>query len=160
MTSTVAKLPAPIRNYVRAFDLACLAQWRDGRIGVTRDPDGAECAWWCEAVLAGPLARAVRSGEAVPAAAARLGIAITDHATVKARASQAVARIEAALAQAEAGGGLKFFNSEYRRRRQAARERGQGFPTYNQVRAKLGRAIAGVAAGSLDRSLVAAVFES
>ncbi len=158
--TTISKLPSPILNYVGAFDLACIARTRDARFYVTRNPAGAESAWWCEAVLAGALARAVRSGEDVPVAAARLGIAISDHATVARRASAAVARIEAALQQAEAGGDMKFFNTEYRRRRQAARRRGQGFITYNRARARLGEAIAGAAAtGTLDRTLVAAVFE-
>jgi hypothetical protein len=50
----VAPLSHSARDYVRAFDLTCIDLWRDGRLGVSRNPTGAEQAWWC---LAKPPAR-------------------------------------------------------------------------------------------------------
>jgi hypothetical protein len=71
-----------------------------------------------EAVKAGPVIRAARrhSGD-IPAAARPLGVALTDHATVLARAKAPVARIEAGIAGAQRSGVLHEFNQEYRRRR-------------------------------------------
>jgi hypothetical protein len=49
----VAPLSHSARDYVRAFDLTCIALWRDGRLGVSRNPTGAEEAWWCPAMADG-----------------------------------------------------------------------------------------------------------
>jgi hypothetical protein len=46
----VAPLSHSARDYVRAFDLTCIALWRDGSLGVSRNPTGAEEAWWCPAM--------------------------------------------------------------------------------------------------------------
>ena len=45
----IAPLPHSARDYVRAFDLMAICQWRDGRLGVSGNPAGAEAAWWCPA---------------------------------------------------------------------------------------------------------------
>jgi hypothetical protein len=63
-----------------------------------------------------------RYGGDISAAARALGVALTDHATVLARAKAAVAKIEAGMAWAQRSGVLHEFNQEYRRRRLAARE--------------------------------------
>ena len=60
--------------------------------------------------------RPSHSGD-IPATACALGIALTDHATVLARAKHAVAKIEAGMAWAQRTGALHEFNQEYRRRR-------------------------------------------
>jgi hypothetical protein len=77
------------------------------------------------------------------------------------RASSSVARIDAALSEAQRRGLMKFFNGEYRRRRAAASTRGHGFMTYERARARLRRAIAGViaAGGVIGASLVVQAFE-
>jgi hypothetical protein len=77
------------------------------------------------------------------------------------RAGASVARIDAAFAEAQRCGTMKFFNAEYRRRREAASARGRGFITYERARARLRRAVAGViaAGGVISTSLVAEVFE-
>jgi hypothetical protein len=147
--------------YIGAFDLAAVCRYRDGRIGVKRDPAGAQAAWWCEAVKAGPVIRAARrhSGD-IPAAARALGIALTDHATVLARATAAVARIEAGMAWAQRNGVLSEFNREYRRRRLAAAARGERFMGYAQAKARLRRAITNVAAtGNAPVAIVWEVFD-
>jgi hypothetical protein len=57
----VAPLSHSARDYVRAFDLTWIALWRDGRLGVSRNPKGAEAAWWCPAKAAGALVRAANA---------------------------------------------------------------------------------------------------
>jgi hypothetical protein len=67
----VAPLSHSARDYVRAFDLTCIALWRDGRLGVSRNPTGAEEAWWCPAKAAGAIVRAANAnGRDVAAGAA------------------------------------------------------------------------------------------
>jgi hypothetical protein len=76
----VAPLSRNGRDYVRAFDLTCIALWRDGLLGVSRNPTGAEAAWWCSAKAAGKVVRAANAnGKDVIAAAARLHTPLTDH---------------------------------------------------------------------------------
>jgi hypothetical protein len=62
------------RNYVRAFDLTCIALWRDARLGVSRNPTGAREACWCPAKAAGAIIRAANAnGKDVIAAATARG---------------------------------------------------------------------------------------
>ena len=103
----VAPLSHSARDYVRAFDLMrCL--WRDGRLGVSRNPKGAGQAWWCPAKAAGALVGAAnangRTWPKLPLGCIRL----TDHATVAERATEARAlrRLRKAVAGAAANGGL------------------------------------------------------
>jgi hypothetical protein len=147
------------RDYVRAFDLTCIALWRDGRLGVSRNPTGADQAWWCPAKAAGALVRAAEAnGKDVAQAAARLKTPLTDHATVAQRATEAVDRIDCTLNAARLRGDLVFFNGAYKARRQAAQAAGRGFMSYGVA---LRKAIASVAAngGAVTRSLMASVFD-
>jgi hypothetical protein len=76
----VAPLSHSARDYVRAFGLTCIALWRDGRLGVSRNPAGAEAAWWCPAKPTGKIVRAANAnGKDVIAAAARLHTPLTPH---------------------------------------------------------------------------------
>ena len=105
----VAPLSHSARDYVRAFDLTCIALWRDGRLGVSRNPNGAEQAWWCPAKAAGELVRTTNTnGRDVAQAAARLHTPLTDHATVAERATEARAlrRLRKAVAGAAANRGV------------------------------------------------------
>jgi hypothetical protein len=79
MDATIAPLPRAVMDYIVAFDLVAVCRYRDGRLGVTRNPPGAAAAWWCEAAKARPVIRAARrhTGEA---AARALRVALTDHA--------------------------------------------------------------------------------
>ena len=75
----------------------------------------------------GPVIRAARRHRSdIPVAARALGTALTDHATVLARAKAAVARIEAGMAWAQTSGVPHEFNQEYRRRRLEAHGRASG----------------------------------
>jgi hypothetical protein len=105
----VAPLSHSARDYVRAFDLTRIALWRDGRLGVFRNPTGADQAWWCPAKAAGVLVRAANAnGRDVAQAAARPHTPLTDHATVAERATEArvLRRLRKAVAGAAANGGL------------------------------------------------------
>ena len=86
-----------------------------------------------------------QSGD-IPAVAGALDVALTHHATVRARAKAAHGRIEAGMAWAQRTGVLQEFNQEYRRRRLEALGRGERFMGYAQATARLRRAIIKVAA--------------
>jgi hypothetical protein len=86
-----------------------------------------------------------------------LGIVVTDHATVLARAGAALARLARGSSQAHRAGDLGFLNREFRQRRLQAQAEGRPFPPYSAARARLQRALVAVAAG--DRpGIVARVF--
>ncbi len=160
--ATIPPLPRGVSAYVAAFDLASIAITRYHRLVVTRNPSGAEAAWWCEAKHASRLVRHARKlGGDVEGAARELRVTATVHHVAVQRAAASVARIDAALAQAQRCGAMKFFNAEYRRRREAASAIGRGFMTYGRARARLRQAVAGViaAGGAISASLVAQVFE-
>jgi hypothetical protein len=94
----IPSLTRAVADHVRAFDLVAICAYRDGRIGVSRNPAGAAAAWWVEAVIR----QARKEGSDIQAVARRLGVALTEHAIVLTRASAAVARIESALREAQA----------------------------------------------------------
>jgi hypothetical protein len=95
-----------------------------------------------------------RGGD-IPAVAPAVGVWLTDHATVLARAKHAVAKIEAGMAWAQRTGVLHEFNQEYRRRRLEAQGRGERFMSYGEAMARLRRAITKVAAtGSAPVAIV------
>ena len=74
-------------------------------VAEARNSSGAAAAWWCHTVKAGLVIRAARrhSGD-IPSAARALGVALTDHTTVLARAKHAVAKVEAGMAWAQRSG--------------------------------------------------------
>ena len=157
----VAPLSHSARDYVRAFDLTCIALWRDGRLGVSRNPTGAEQAWWCPAKAAGAIVRAANAnGKDVAAAAARLHTPLTPHATVAQRVCAAVGRIDDGLKAAQRRGDLAFFNQLYKAQRVAAAQRGCGFMSYGLALRRLRIAVAHAAAngGQVTRSLMLSVF--
>jgi hypothetical protein len=68
-----------------------------------------------------------------------------------------VQRLDAWMRKAHAGGNFGFFNREFRQRRLQAQAEGRPFMPYTAARARLRRALVGVAAG--DRpGLVTRVF--
>jgi hypothetical protein len=86
-----------------------------------------------EGLLAATAKTAQRKVENV---AAHMGIALTEHDTVLARARSAVAFIEERIAQAQANGELSWFNSAYRAWRLEAKQHGRGM-SYAEARARL-----------------------
>lgn len=97
--------------------------------------------------------------EAITAAARRLKIGLTDYQVGLTRVQGATTRLAQALDDAAADGALKFFNAEYRRRRQEAQQAGNYFMSYGVARARLqdalGKAVAG---GGADAHVIAMVF--
>jgi hypothetical protein len=149
-----------VKDYINGFGIVAIVIYRDGRIGTSRDPIGAAAAWWVEDELAGGLIRRVhKNGGDIPATARKLGVTLTDHSTVLARAAAAASRIEGAIAQAMDRGDLKFFNAEYKLRRAEAKRAGKSFMSYAQAKERLGRAIASAAAGgAVTPALIKSVF--
>jgi hypothetical protein len=87
--------------------------------------------WWCEASDAGNIIKLARQMDGdVVAAAGRLNLAATPHARVIERVGAAISRIEPGVVKVNAGGNLRFFNSEFRKRRTEAAEEGRGFMSY------------------------------
>jgi hypothetical protein len=157
----ISALPREVKDYLGAFGIAAVIIYRDGRIGVSRDPAGAVAAWWVEADQAeGVVKQARKNGGDILAAARKLSVTLTAHDVVIARAKAATARVENALSEAQACGDLQFFNREYKRRRTAAAAAGQSFMSYGQARMRLHKTIATVAAsgGPLTRTLIESVF--
>ena len=110
MTEQIPSLARAAADYVHAFNIAAVCAYRDGRIGVSRNPGGAAHAWWLQAdQAAGVVKQARKNGGDIPAAAWKLSVALTEHSVVLARASAAVARIESALREAQRRGDLQFF---------------------------------------------------
>jgi hypothetical protein len=157
----ISALPREAKDYLGAFGIAAVVIYRDGRIGVSRDPAGAVAAWWVEADQAeGVVKQARKNGGDILAASRKLGVTLTAHDVVIARAKAATARVDNALSEAQACGDLQFFNREYKRRRTAAAAAGQSFMSYGQARTRLHKTIATVAAsgGALTRALIESVF--
>ena len=94
----ISALPREAKDYLGAFGIAAVVIYRDGRIGVSRDPAGAVAAWWVEADQAGSVVKQARkNGGDIPAAARRLGVVLTEHAIVLVRAAAASKRIRQSL---------------------------------------------------------------
>jgi hypothetical protein len=166
MSDQLVRLPAAVRQYLALFNLIAICVRSDDRIGVVRNITGAVAAWWTVGQgAAKKIARLARKdqhpvAEAVTAAAAELGVPLTEHTVVIARATAATARIARAVGQANATGGLSFLNREYKRARAAAIAVGRPFPSYGQARAQLQQAIAkgAAAGGEITPALIASVL--
>jgi hypothetical protein len=92
-------------------------------------------------ILPGRLAvTAERAGRAIRAEAEVQGIMLTDHDAAMARVHASVDRVAAMLDEAQANGGLKWFNRGYREWREAARAKGLGM-SYAEAKARLRRAL-------------------
>jgi hypothetical protein len=144
----IEPLPRALRDYLAAFNVVALCVYADGRLGTSRNPRGAAAAWWVESNKAGPVLRvAKRDSGDIPAAAKALGVRLTEHSRVVARVSASVARIEAGMRWAQGTGTLGEFNRQYRQRRIEAARQGRRFMTYGQAKARLRKALVGVAAG-------------
>jgi hypothetical protein len=107
---TIAALPPNVAGYIVAFDLSAVAVTRDGRLIATRDPSGCARAWWASARDIGQFMRhwadmpakvtlqlerpisqttkpvAMADLVDIPTTAAALGIVVTEHSEVLARA--------------------------------------------------------------------------
>ena len=147
-----------IHDYMRGFDLRVTFPASGGDVLVGLDPGAVDRDWWATRRHAYKVARRVEHmrSPSIVAAAADLGGALTEHHVAIARAQAAVERIDTVLAAAQAAGDLKFFNSQFRRRRVAAKAAGRRFMTYGAAVRGLRRVLAGAAA---DGAMIATLLE-
>jgi hypothetical protein len=170
----IGPLPKPVRDYLASFNLGCIAVTSTGEIQVIGAKelvrtDTVAALWWAKSLRsAHQTVQAI--GEQRPdsveaavaelrAAANRVGVVLTEHGTVVVRAQVAVNQLQEKISDAQRAGSLKFFNSEYRRRREEAKAAGRGFMPYNLAMARLRSLLAGAAAGASIDGLIARVFE-
>ena len=138
----IPPLSADVKRYITKFDVAAVVRYSGGGLGTSRDPQGAEIAYWIEAAQAGAvLKRARNNGGNIPAAAKALGVHLTDHPALCQRVNMAIERLGRRLDQAQASGSMRVFNNEYKRRRLAAAGLGQGFMGYKVAKQRLERAM-------------------
>jgi hypothetical protein len=167
MPTIIQPLSASALDYLAAFDLRCICVTSSGRVYTTKNPQvGAVAAWWCRAADADAVANASWMNADVVGAANRLQVSLTPHDVVLRRVGERTAKIDEAIAQAVDRGVLKQFNSEYRKRRLAAKRSGQPFMPYSQALSKLRKVLADTLAGGgkedpkiPTRSFVASVFD-
>jgi hypothetical protein len=144
------------------FGLAAIAQTRDNRLLITRDPAGHSQAFWGRAVDLGPVLDRARadSGDVVKAAA-KLRIKLVEHSAALQRTEEIVRRLDARLHAAQAGGDLKAFNKAYKRYRLDLTAAGRAPMTYTVARSRLRQALADTAAGRAPGpGIVRRIFES
>jgi hypothetical protein len=155
----IQPLSRGVRDYFERFSLSAIARVRDGTLVATPDPTGAIAAWWLPSTEVARMLRATRNGD-VLSAAQRYGVPAAEHSVAVTRARAALAQIDAGLARAQSSGVLAQVNSEYQRRRLAARARGERFMSYVEVKRRLQKAMAGVAAGDkMPADLLVRVFD-
>jgi hypothetical protein len=178
----IPPLDRAIADYLKSFDLAAvfIISTRAGiQLGAGRELPRCEAAWWCQQVVDAhmvvdlavrcDLRTAPRKGRflavpepvgaaAVRSAAGRLGVSLSDHAAVLAKAGAAVMRLNGALAEARDRGDLQSFNRIYRERRQRA---GGRFMSYDQALAKYRAGLASSIAGNaVPWEIIRTVFDS
>jgi hypothetical protein len=121
------------------------------RVGTKIDPDATTIYW-----IAGQAAIAVarrarrlaganpRGDEAIAAlrqAAAEKRATLTPHDVAISRAGAAVERLDSFIESLRVSGGMRAFTKEYKRRRLAARERGESFLTFKVAEQRLRKAL-------------------
>jgi hypothetical protein len=150
-----------VRNYLASFNLSAIARRPDGSLEAVQDPGAAVEAWWLKSTEISRVLRAAdANGGDVIAAAHRFEVPIAAHTDAVERAKAALSRIDAGLARAQSDGALALVNSEFKRRRLAARARGERYLPYAEIKRRLQKAMAGVAAGEAPpRNLLVRVFD-
>jgi hypothetical protein len=159
-------------SYLEASDAAaiCVVRTATGctfRTGLT-GPGDIIAIYWLPRAVAVVVARRARqhAGDdpdpataeaALAQAAADYRVTLTPHATAMARARNAAARIDSQLDAMMSGGGLRVFNAEYKRRREAA---GGKFMSYKAAQMRLRQAIVPhlIEGRSINRSLFEQIF--
>jgi hypothetical protein len=110
--------------------------------------------------LAGDSPDVATAMEALAQAAADLRVTLTQNDVAISRARSAASRIESQLEAMMAGGMLRTFNAEYKRRRMQAAANGQGFISFRLATARLRQAIVPhlIEGRSINRSLFEQIF--
>ena len=158
----VEPLSAASLDYLRSFNLKCVAISKTGRVFTCNNPAGMAGAWWVKADDADRIAAAAWSTGDVPSAAAKLGLVVTPHDVVRRRVAERTSKIDEAIAEAIDAGVLKQFNAEYRQRRLEAKKNGKHFMPYLVALAKLRKVVADMVArdGAISGSFVSKVFDA
>jgi hypothetical protein len=161
MPTIVEPLSVAGLDYLRSFNLKCVAVSKTGRVFTCNNPAGAVAAWWCKRDDAFAIANASWANGDVPGAAHRLGLTVTPHSVVAKRTADRTAKIDEALKQALDEGVLKMFNAEFRKRRLAAKRAGRRFMSYHAAHERLRRVVTEMVAkgGLVTQSLIAGVFD-
>jgi hypothetical protein len=160
---TVATPSVAVRAYLSAFRLVCIAVTPNGvRVGrdIGRIEQPTRVYWTRSATDALKVLQHCRyAGTDLEAAAVALKVPLTPHAVTVQRAETAVARINAALQEAQRSGAMRDFNRAYsveRKRRKAA---GEPVLTYwtamSRLRSLLFREVAGT---RVDKGLIEAAL--
>jgi hypothetical protein len=156
----IPAIQASVLKYFETFDISAVAGTRDGRLLVTHNPAGYEAAWWGRAIDLGPVLDRARADHGdVAAAAAALRIKLVEHSAALQRTETLVAKLDARMSTAQWAGDVGFFNREYKRRRQQAQAEGRPFMPYTAAKARLRKALVGVAAGEASPGFVRKVFD-
>jgi hypothetical protein len=110
--------------------------------------------------LAGDCPDVVMAKNALAQAAAQCRVKLTPDDVAISRARSAASRIESQLEAMMAGGMLRTFNAEYKRRRMQAAANGQGFISFRLATARLRQAIVPhlIEGRSINRSLFEQIF--
>jgi len=157
---SIPKMAGDVLRYLEKFDLACVARGRDGRLTITRNPEGAEQAYWLAARDAGAvLAKARTDHGDIPRAAATLRVKCVDHGSLMQRTEEIVRRLDVRMKAAQTNGVMRVFNVQYKERRQKAFEQGKNFMGYSAARSRLRAALIETAAGEPPTKLLQRVFE-
>jgi hypothetical protein len=158
---TIEPLSVASLDYLRSFNLKCIALSKTGRVFTCDNPAGAVAAWWAKADDIDRIAAIAWPSGDVPGTAAKLGLVATPHAIVAKRTTERTARIEAALQQAKADGLLAQFHQEYKARRLKAKARGETFMGFAEAERRLRAVIADAVArgGEIPSSFIASVFD-
>jgi hypothetical protein len=160
-TGGTLDLPRSVVEYLAASGVfaVCVARNADGTVGFRMTADigrrGEDCVhtyWVADKAAATAVVRAAVSlagdrptqqgaVDALFRAAASKSIHLSTHDGVIKRATAAAARLDSSLAAAAAGGRLKQFHGEYRRRRIAASTNGKSFMSFTTAKRRFRRAI-------------------
>jgi hypothetical protein len=140
--------------------LSAIAKTRDGLLFVTRNPVGAEVAWWGRAVDVGAVLDRARADHGdVEATAAALRVKLVEHSAALQRTETLVAKLDARVRTAQAGGDLKAFNKAYRQYRLDLTATGRAPMTYTVARSRLRQALSEAAADKASPGVIRRVFE-
>ena len=153
-------------DYLRSFNLKCIALSKTGRVFTCDNPAGAVAAWWAKADDIDRIAAIAWPSGDVPSAAAKLGLVATPHSVVAKRTADRTAKIDATIKEAVDAGILREFNATYRRLRLQAKRDGKPFVSYSEALRRLRKVVADALASGGKRdpkipgSFVAAVFDA
>jgi hypothetical protein len=154
-------LPRSVAEYLAAAGIVkiCIVRNADGTCGFRiitnvgkHGEDSVSAHWVADNAAATAVVRSAASIagmrptkqaalDALFRAATRHSVRLTSHEAVIARAMKAAARLDASLNAAAAGGRLKQFHAEYRRRRIEAGAHGKPFMSFTMAERRLWRAI-------------------